>query len=89
MDSGLQVLDSGFSVNVNETGFQSLVGFGIPSAEFRIPPAKISRTLDSTGTNFPDYGIRIPLRVSINNSNSRLSLSGTPCLVRDPLILYT
>ena len=70
MDSGLQVLDSGFSVNVNEIGFQSLVGFGIPSAEFRIPPAKISRTLDSTVTNFPDYEIQIPLRVSIN-SNSR------------------
>ena len=70
MDSGLQVLDSGFSVNVNEIGFQSLVGFGIPSAEFRIPPAKIFRTLDSTVTNFPDYEIQIPLRVSIN-SNSR------------------
>ena len=86
----MTVLDSGVprTVNVKKIGFQSLVGFGFPSAEFRIPPAKISRTLDSTGTNFQDYEIQIPLHGSIN-SNWCLSLLGTLCLDRDPLILCT
>ena len=40
-----------------DTGFQSLVGFRIPSAVFRIPKP---RTSNSTSKNFPDSRIRIP-----------------------------
>ena len=41
-----------------DSGFQSLVGFRIPSAGFRIPKPRIP---DSTSTKFLDSGIRIPL----------------------------
>ena len=40
-----------------DSGFQSLVGFRIPSAVFRIPKP---RTSNSTTKNFPDSRIRIP-----------------------------
>ena len=41
-----------------DSGFQSLVGFRIPSAVFRIPKPRIP---DSTSKKFLDSGIRIPL----------------------------
>ena len=41
-----------------DSGFQSLVGFRIPSAGFWIPKPRIP---DSTSKNFLDSGIRIPL----------------------------
>ena len=41
-----------------DAGFQSLVGFRIPSAGFRIPNTRIP---DSTSKKFLDSGIRIPL----------------------------
>ena len=41
-----------------DSGFQSLVGFRIPSAGFRIPKPRIP---DSTSKKFLDSGIRIPL----------------------------
>ena len=45
-----------------DSGFQSLVGFRIPSAGFRIPKPRI---LDSTSKKFLDSGIRIPLNGAI------------------------
>ena len=41
-----------------DSGFQSLVGFRIPCAGFRIPKPRIP---DSTREKFLDSGIRIPL----------------------------
>ena len=41
-----------------DSGFQSLVGFRILSAGFRIPKPRIP---DSTSKKFVDSGIRIPL----------------------------
>ena len=41
-----------------DSGFQSLEGFRIPSAGFRIPNSRIP---DSTNIKFLDSGIRIPL----------------------------
>ena len=41
-----------------DSGFQSLVGFRIPSAGFRIPKPRIP---DSRSEKFLDSGIRIPL----------------------------
>ena len=43
VDSGFQVLDSSLCHWNLDSGFQPLVGFPIPYAEFRIPQAKISR----------------------------------------------
>ena len=43
---------------VDLSGFQSLVGFRIPSAGFRIPKPRIP---DFTSKKFLDSGIRIPL----------------------------
>ena len=61
MDSGFQELDSS-QWNL-DSGFQSLVGFPILKAVFRIPKprtpdstGKISRIPDSTSKNFPDSG---------------------------------
>ena len=51
MDSGFQVLDS--SQWDLDSGFQSLVGFPILKAVFRIPKPRIP---DSTSKNFPDSG---------------------------------
>ena len=45
-----------------DSGFQSLVGFRIPSAGFRIPKPRIS---DSTSKKFLDTGNRIPLHGAI------------------------
>ena len=45
-----------------DSGFQSLVGFRIPSAGFRIPKPRIP---DSTSKKFLDSGIRIPLHGAI------------------------
>ena len=42
-----------------DSGFQSLVGFRILSAGFRIPKPRIP---DSRDKNFLDSGIRIPLQ---------------------------
>ena len=46
-----------------DSGFQSLVGFRIPSAGFRIPKPRIP---DSTSKKFLDSGIRIPLHGAKN-----------------------
>ena len=48
-----------------DSGFQSLVGFRIPSAGFRIPKPRIP---DSTSKKFLDSGIRIPLHGARSNS---------------------
>ena len=45
-----------------DSGFQSLVGFRIPSAGFRIPKPRIP---DSTRKKFLDSGFRIPLHGAI------------------------
>ena len=45
-----------------DSGFQSLVGFRILSAGFRIPKPRIP---DSTSKKFVDSGIRIPLHGAI------------------------
>ena len=57
-DSGFQVLDSRICQWNLDSGFQSLVGFRIPWAVFRIPNPRIP---DSISIIFPDSGIRIPL----------------------------
>ena len=54
VDSGFQLLDPSLSQWNLESGFQSLVGFGIPDSLSCIP--------DSTSRNFPGSRIRIPLR---------------------------
>ena len=59
VDSGFQLLDPSLSQWNLESGFQSLVGFRIPWAVFRIPKPRIP---DSTSRNFPGSRIRIPLR---------------------------
>ena len=46
-----------------DSGFQSLVGFRIPIAGFRIPKPRIP---DSTSKKFLDSGIRIPLHGAKN-----------------------
>ena len=46
-----------------DSGFQSLVGFRILSAGFRIPKPRIP---DSTSKKFLDSGIRIPLHGAIS-----------------------
>ena len=75
MDSGFHAVDSGFQYWIPDScqwnldsGFESLVGFWIPYAVFRIPKPripdstiKISPIPDSTSKNFPDSGIRITL----------------------------
>ena len=56
VDSGFQVLDSSiFQWNL-DSGFQSLMGFRIPQAVFRILKPSIS-----TGKIFPNFEIQIPL----------------------------
>ena len=45
-----------------DSGFQSLIGFRIPSAGFRIPKPRIP---ESTSKKFLDSGIRIPLHGAI------------------------
>ena len=62
-DSGFQVLDSRICQWNLDSGFQSLVGFWIPWAVFRIPNPRI---LDSIMKIFRDSGIRIPLHVAIS-----------------------
>ena len=47
-----------------DSGFQSLVGFQILGAGFRIPKPRIP---DSTSKKFLDSGIRIPLHGAIYN----------------------
>ena len=56
-----------------DSGFQSLVGFRILSAGFRIPKPRIP---DSTSKKFLDSGIRIPLRGA--NQESCLGLESNP-----------
>ena len=58
MDSGFQAMDSGLQVLNSsqwdlDSGFQSLVGFPILKAVFRIPKPRIP---DSTSNNFWDSG---------------------------------
>ena len=48
-----------------DSGFQSLVGFRILSAGFRIPKPRIP---DSTSKKFLDSGIRIPLHGAIRRN---------------------
>ena len=59
MDFGFQVLDSSLCQWKLGSGFQSLVGFRIPLAAFRIP--KPSKIPDSASTIFSDSGFRILL----------------------------
>ena len=54
-----------------DSGFQSLVGFRIPSAGFRIPKPRIP---DSTSKKVLDSGIRIPLHGAIYSFAASLSL---------------
>ena len=53
-----------------DSGFQSLVGFRILSAGFRIPKPRIP---DSTSKKFLDSGIRIPLHGTNHNTSTILS----------------
>ena len=53
MDSGFQVLDFSLCQWNLDSGFQSLVGFRVPCAVFRIPQEKIPRIPGSTGKQFP------------------------------------
>ena len=58
VDSRFQVLDSWFSYQWNlDSRLQSLVGFRIPLAEYRIPKPSIP---DSAGKNFPDSRLHKP-----------------------------
>ena len=54
LDSGFQILDSSLCQWNLDSGFQSLVGFQIPWAVFRIPKSRIP---DSTRKNFPGFRI--------------------------------
>ena len=60
-----------------DSGFQSLVGFRIPSAGFRIPKPRIP---DSTSKKFLDSGIRIPLHEATIHCGS-LNMYISPILV--------
>ena len=53
MDSGFQVLDFSLCQWNLDSGFQSLVGFRVPCAVFRIPQEKIPRIPGSTSKQFP------------------------------------
>ena len=55
-----------------DSGFQSLEGFRIPSAGFRIPKPRIP---DSTSKKFLDSGIRIPLHGAIHRLFTLLLVS--------------
>ena len=67
LDLMLWILDSSLCWRNLDSIIQSLVGFRIPWAVFRIPKPTI---LNSTGKNFPDSGIRILLHGG-NYINSR------------------
>ena len=63
---GFRIQGKGFqflSVELLDPVFQSLVGFQIPWAVFRIPEPRIPV---SASKNFPDSGIWIPLHVALN-----------------------
>ena len=63
--SGFQIPGTGFRILCQwnlDSGFQSLVGFRIPSAVFRIPQP---RTSNSTLKNFLDSRIQIPFHGGI------------------------
>ena len=68
-----------------DSGFQSLVGFRILSAGFRIPKPRIP---DSTSKKFLDSGIRIPLHGAFNRQ-SLMSLYSETCIKRTPSIKRT
>ena len=55
-----------------DSGFQSLVGFRILSARFRIPKPRFP---DSTSKKFLDSGIRTPLHGAISGSKRLSGLS--------------
>ena len=61
------------------SGFQSLVGFRILSAVFRIPRPRIP---DSGSKKFLDSGIRIPLHRGIHYSWRELKNQGLPAGAR-------
>ena len=61
------------------SGFQSLVGFRILSAVFRIPKPRIP---DSGSKKFLDSGIRIPLHGGIHYSWKELKNQGLPAGAR-------
>ena len=76
LDSGFHVLDSGFQLldSRSFSGFlqlQLLVGFGIPTAVFRIPQAKLFKIPDSTCENLPHSGIPYMGR-SVSNAKARI-----------------
>ena len=65
MDSGFRAVDSGFQLLDSrsfpvELGFRIPIVSGIPDSYSCIPDSKPQ---DSTGKNFQDSGIRIPLHV--------------------------
>ena len=63
--SGFYVVDSGFQVL--DFRFQSLVGFRIPGAVFRIPKPRIS---NSTSKNFMDSGYHKQVFPGFSNLDS-------------------
>ena len=71
-----------------DSGFQSLVGFRIPSVGFRIPKPRIP---DSTRKKFLDSGIRIPLHgakqilkvVTIKSSSHSLKKTHLALLLKE------
>ena len=62
LDSGFNAVDSGFSVSGNlHSGSQSLAAFWIPKPMIPDFTTKSLWIPDSTGKNFPEFGIQNPL----------------------------
>ena len=62
LDSGFNAVDSGFSVSGNlHSGSQSLAVFWIPKPMIPDFTTKSLWIPDSTGKNFPEFGIQNPL----------------------------
>ena len=60
-DSGFNAVDSGFSVSGNlHSGSQSLAAFWIPKPMIPDFTTKSLWIPDSTGKNFPEFGIQNP-----------------------------
>ena len=68
-----------------DSGFQSLVGFRILSAGFRIPKPRIP---DSTSKKFLDSGIRIPLHGAILSIPNHCILKSLCCSSQQSLVKW-
>ena len=80
VDSRFQILDSSLCQWKLSSGFQSLVGFRIPWAAFRIPkPLKIP---DSASTIFSDSGFRILILLGAKSCTCRGFLCHSACRSR-------